>query len=220
MARIAFLGGTGPQGVGLALRFAIAGEEVIIGSRRRERAERAVRRVRERMGTPAPERHLRAAADNARAAQQADIVALTVPFHALEPLLSDIGPALAGKLILDVVNPLELIDGLFRLIPVSAGSAAGLIQALLPRAKVVSGFKNISAVALGHADRELHGDVLLCGDMQGKHWLSGIVERMPRLRAVDAGPLVNAFYLESITALLLNLNRQHQAITSVQILGL
>ena len=220
MARIAFLGGTGSEGLGLALRFALAGEDVIIGSRQAERAERGAETLRTRLhsaGTAAAV----SGRDNAAAVAAAEIVALTLPFQGVEPLLGEMAPALSGKIILDVVNRVVLRDGLFRIIPVPAGSAGELIQALVPRAQVVSGFKNLSAKELLGVNHPLQGDVLLCSDAPAatKYFVS-LIRRIPTLRAVDAGALANAQHLESITVLLLNLNRRYRAITSVQVLGI
>jgi NADPH-dependent F420 reductase len=220
MSRIAFLGGTGPHGVGMALRFALAGEEVVIGSRRQERAEQAAHRIHERLaalGSP----HRISSGENRSAVESADVVVLTVPFDGVEPLLVDLAPLLAGKIILDVVNPVVLAAGRFQLAPLRDGSAAELIQSLAPQSVVVSGFKHISASDLWHAERALRGDVLLCGNVpEAKQRFIDLVGAIPHLRAVDAGGLANASFLESITALLLNLNQQHHKVTSIQILGL
>ena len=218
MPRIAVLGGTGPEGLGLALRFARAGEAVIVGSRHRERAAAAAERVRARVGVRSPEI---SGDDNRTAAQAADVVALTVPFDGVEPLLAQIAPGLPGKIVLDVVNPLHVKRGVFALVPVAAGSAGELIQELAPQARVVSGFKNLSAKELWDIEHPLHGDVLLCSEHpEATRYFVELIDRIPQLRPVDAGALANARRLESITALLLNLNRRYHAITSIQILGL
>jgi NADPH-dependent F420 reductase len=220
MACIAFVGGTGPHGRGLALHFALAGEEVIIGSRSQARAEQVADRIRDRLGHRAPQGWVRAA-DNLSAVCAAEIVALTVPFPALASVLTDVGPFLAGKTVVDVINPVELVNGLARLRSVPEGSAAGFIQARVPAAQIVCGFKNTSAHDLWHVERPLQGDVLLCGDApEAKQHLADVVHRIPHLRPVDAGPLGMACYLESVTALLLNLNQRHHKLTSIQILGL
>jgi NADPH-dependent F420 reductase len=220
MACIAFVGGTGSYGRGLALRFALAGEEVIIGSRSLGRAEHAADRVRDRLAHGVPSGLVRAA-DNLSAVHAAEIVVLTVPFPALESVLADVGGQLAGKTVFDVVNPVEFVDGVPRLCAVREGSAAGFIQARVPAAQIVCGFKNISAHDLWHTEMPLRGDVLLCGDVpEAKERLADVVRRMPDLRPVDAGPLEMACYLESVTALLLNLNQRYHKLTSIQILGL
>lgn len=220
MARIAILGGTGPEGIGLALRFLLAGEDIIIGSRQSERAEHAADTLRERVATVAPERRI-SGRDNHTAAREGDIVALTLPFDGVEPLLTEIAPDVSGKVVLDVVNPLRLHRGVFTLMPVPAGSAGELIQKLLPDARVVSGFKNLSAKDLRAIEYPLHGDVLLCSDVpNATRYFSELIGRIPQLRAIDAGALANSRRLESITALLLNLNRLYHSITSIEILGL
>lgn len=220
MSQIAFLGGTGREGIGLALRFARAGEHVIIGSRRAERAETAARTLIAHLGASASPLHVRGSTNHA-AARAADVIVLTLPFPALETVLTEIAPALSGKIILDVVNPLTLSGGIFKMIPVPAGSAAERIQQLVPDALLVSGFKHLSAKELGELDQPLRGDVLLCSDASdAKRYFERLIARIPRLRAVDAGPLANARHLESIAALLLHLNRHYRAVTSIHILGL
>lgn len=220
MARIAILGGTGPEGMGLGIRFALAGERVALGSRQRERAEQAAAKLHEKLraaGSPATIE----AGENAEVAQAAEVVVLAFPFEGAEALLQALRPALSGKLVLDTLNPMELRDGLFRLLPVPAGSAGEQIQQWLPEAKVVAGFKNLSARELMDVKRKLHGDVLLCGnDAEATRFVADLVRRMPELRPVDAGALANSHHLESITTLLMNLNRRYKALTSVQILGL
>lgn len=219
MPRIALLGGTGSHGAGLALRFGAAGAEVAIGSRDATRAADAAQRVQARLAKLGVDRPVQGA-ENATVVGTADIIALTVPFSALGPLLAEVAPALAGKVVLDVINPVILADNVFKMLPVPGGSVGQFIQTSVPSAQVVSGFKHVSARALWRAQR-LKGDVLLCGDAPvAKRAIQDLVRSIPDLRAVDAGPLVHATYLENLTALLLNLNRQHRVVTSVQILGL
>ena len=206
--------------MGLGIRFALAGERVALGSRQRERAEQAAAKLHEKLraaGSPATIE----AGENAEVAQAAEVVVLAFPFEGAEALLQALRPALSGKLVLDTLNPMELRDGLFRLLPVPAGSAGEQIQQWLPEAKVVAGFKNLSARELMDVKRKLHGDVLLCGnDAEATRFVADLVRRMPELRPVDAGALANSHHLESITTLLMNLNRRYKALTSVQILGL
>jgi NADPH-dependent F420 reductase len=220
MARIALLGGTGAEGLGLALRFGIAGEDIIIGSRQQQRAEQAAQRLRTMLrdaGAPCRVD----AGDNAAAVAAADTVALSLPYEGVEPTLAQLGSALAGKLVLDVVNPLVFDRGMFRILPIAAGSAGELIQQLLPRSPVVCAFKNLSAKQLLDAPQQLRGDVLLCGDhADAKRYVVDLIRRIPVLRAVDAGAIGNAQHLESITALLMNLNRRYKTSTSVEVLSL
>ncbi len=219
MPRIAVLGGTGPEGSGLALRFALAGEPVIIGSRRHERAEETARLLNLRLA------RLPAAAiegaDNAAAARATDIVTLALPFTGLAPLLTELAPQLRGKILLDVVNPVQVSDGLFTVARVPEGSAAERIQRQVPDAAVVSALKNRSAKELAELHQPLEGDALMCSDApEAARAVAALVNSLRRLRAVHVGSLRNARHLESLTALLLNLNRRYRTNTSVQILGL
>jgi 8-hydroxy-5-deazaflavin:NADPH oxidoreductase len=220
MGRIAFIGGTGHEGMGLALRCALAGEDVVIGSRQRARAEAAAYKERERLLAGWPDARIEGC-ENARAIDGADIVALCVPFSGLVATLEELAPKVSGKILLDVVNPLTVKHGVFKLEPVAAGSVGELTQQLVPDAHVVSAFKNLSAEELLRLNHPLAGDVVLCGEHEpSKLQVIDLIRRIPHLRAVDAGSLVNSRRLESITALLLNLNRRYRAITSIQILGM
>ncbi len=220
MGRIAILGGTGPEGLGLGMRLALLGEEVVIGSRRLERAEAAAQEARERLATVGCRTPV-SGAENAAAIDGADLVVVSFPYSGVAELLPSLAPKLAGKLVLDLVNPLVLRGKTFCLEEVAAGSAAEAIQQVLPGSRVVSGFKNQSAEELKDITEPLHGDVLVCSDhKEAREQILALVRRIPKLRAVDAGPLINARFLEAITALLLNLNRRHKAVTSIQILGL
>lgn len=220
MGRIAILGGTGPEGLGLGLRFALCGEEIVIGSRREERARAAAAAATERLrsvGCATPVR----GATNEVAVHGADLVVLAFPFSGVGELLPQLAPPLAGMIVLDVVNPLVRANRVFALAPVPEGSAAEAIQRLLPRSSVVSGFKNESAEALNAIEHPVQGDIVVCGDDDAaRAVIVGLVQRIPHYRAVDAGVLINARFLEAITALLLNINHRYKAVTSIQILGL
>ncbi len=217
--RIAILGGAGSEGSGLALRFALAGNEVIIGSRRRERALEAARLLNARLeGFPAPQIN---GGQNAAAAETADLVALALPFDGIEPVLSEIAPLLSGKIVLDVVNPVRLSDGAFTVSPIAEGSAAEFIQRLIPTAAVVSALKNRSAHALAEIHQPLRGDALLCSNTpSAARTVEALINSIPHLRAVNAGGLRNARHLESLTALLLTLNRRYHTNTALEVLGL
>jgi NADPH-dependent F420 reductase len=220
MGRIAILGGTGPEGMGLGLRFARAGEEIVIGSRQAERAAAAAESARQRLRAVGCHTAVHGST-NEEAVRGADLVVLAFPYAGVAELLPPLAPALDGVVVLDVVNPLVRQGKVFVLTPVPDGSAAEAIQRLLPKSLVVSGFKNESADSLGDIEREVEGDVVVCSDhAAAREAVAQLVSRIPRYRAVDAGPLVNARFLEGITALFLNLNRRHKAVTSIEILGL
>jgi hypothetical protein len=220
MGRIAILGGTGPEGLGLGLRFALAGEEIILGSRQAARAAEAAEKARARLRTVGCTTPV-SGAENSAALRGADLVALATPFAGVRELLPPLAAPLAGVVVIDVVNPLLLIGKQFTVERVPEGSAAEAIQQLLPQSFVVSAFKNESAEELNAIDHEVEGDVVVCSDhADARARVVALVPRVARYRAVDAGPLINARSLEAVTALLLNLNRRHHAVTSIQILGL
>jgi NADPH-dependent F420 reductase len=214
---LAVLGGTGPEGLGLALRFAAAGETVVVGSRDAARAVAAAETIR----TAVPAARV-SGAENGVALASAERVILAFPFGGLAAFLAATAGGLAGKLVIDVIVPLGVRAGFFELAPVPGAPSVGeLIQQAAPGARVVSAFKNLSAEKLRNLATPVDGDVVVCGnDASARAEVARLVALIPRLRAVDAGGIANARYLEAITALLLNLNRRHAALTSIAILGL
>ncbi len=216
MARIAILGGTGPEGLGLAMRLAHVGEEIVVGSRQANRATEAAARI------AAAVPGARVSGDiNEAVVADADYVVLSFPFEGLAPFLTEHGHKLSGKIVIDIINPLIARRGVFSVPQIPAGSAGELAQQLAPEARVVGAFKTLSAEHLQELDHPLAGDVLLCGADEGaKQEVAQLVRRIPNLRPLDAGAIVNSRAIEGITALLLNLNRRYKATTSIQILGI
>ena len=213
---IAFIGGTGPEGLGLALRLAVAGEEVVIGSRRLERAEAAAAWVRELRSSARV-----SGAINSDAVAGADVVFVTVPYDGQRSTLSELAGALEGKVVVDTVVPVTFEKGRARPVPVEDGSAAEEAQRLLPSSRLAAAFHTLSAHKLQEGDTDIEGDVLVCGDdPEAKATTMALAEKIPGLRAVDGGRLTNARYVELLTVLLLNLNRVHRAETGVRIVGL
>jgi NADPH-dependent F420 reductase len=213
--RIAVLGGTGPEGLGLAARLAQIGESVIIGSRSAERAQDAVKTLRGQL----PQAAL-SGGPNTKAAAEADVVVLAFPYEGIDGILADSAAAMDGKLVIDTIVPLKVESKFFGVEPPPEGSAGEKIQARVKGAKVVSAFKHQSAQHLIELEHAMEGDVLLCGnDEAAKGVVAGLVRRIRDLRPVDAGDLRNARVFEAMTALLLNLNRKHKTRASVRILG-
>jgi NADPH-dependent F420 reductase len=217
VGRYAILGGTGAQGLGLAVRLAAAGETIAIGSRVVDRALAAAAEVRARV----PGADV-AGLDNRSAAASADAIVLTFPASGVADAVEALRPTLAGKLVIDTMVPLAFHGGRVDISPIEGAPSVGeLVQRRVPSARVVSAFKNVSAELLQDVGRPLAGDVLICGDdPAARREVAALVARIPALRAVDAGGLAGARYLEGITALLVNLNRQHRARTSIAIVGL
>ncbi len=213
---LALLGGTGALGSGLALRLAAAGEAVLIGSRIAARARETARRI----GATVPGAQVEGC-QNVEAVERAERLVLAVPFDGLEELLAAAGPRLAGKLVIDAVVPLAFVHGVAAVAPVpGAGSVGELLDRRLTGARVVSAFKTLPAGMLGELARPLEGDVILCGeDATARAEVRALVARLPGLRAVDAGGIVNARALEALAALLINVNRRYRAETTVRIIG-
>jgi 8-hydroxy-5-deazaflavin:NADPH oxidoreductase len=214
--RIAVLGGTGDEGLGLAMRFAAAGHEVVIGSRARERAEAAAEQVR----AAAPRAEV-SGAENGAAASEADVVFVSVPYAAQRPTLEPLRETLAGKLVVTVVVPLTFGKGGPQAEQVPEGSAALEAQALLPESRVASAFHNLSAHELMRLDQAVDCDVLVCGvDRETRQTVLDLAGSIKGVRGIDAGPLSYSRYVEDLTALLLALNRRYKTETGIRITGL
>lgn len=214
---IAVVGGTGPQGRGLAYRWARHGHRVVLGSRSPERAEATAAEIRERV----PDASV-GAAGNAEAAAGADVVVLAVPYDGHDELVSSLAGELAGKVVVSCVNPLGF-DGLGPYgLDVPGGSAAEEAQALVPDARVVGAFHHVSAVTLwGDRDRLDDEDVLVCGDDEDAKRVAVELARAVTSRdGVDAGRLRIARQLETWTAVLISVNKRYRTRSGIAISGL
>ena len=213
---LAFIGGTGPEGLGLAARFAAAGHEIVIGSRSPERAQRAVEKITARVpGARA------AGMVNEEAVQRGDIVFVTIPFAGHRETLQALALAIGAKVVVDVVSPLSFEGGKIAVIAVPEGSAAEQAQALLPQAQVVAAFHHLDASQLMRVERPMEVDVLVCADHQeAKERVMALAEKIDGVRVLDGGPLANSRYLEEFTVLLLSLNKTYKARTSLKITGI
>lgn len=213
---LAFLGGTGPEGKGLALRLALAGEEAVIGSRDAGRATAAA----EELSALASGSGI-SGAENADAAARADTVFLTVPYEGQRPLLEGVGEHLAGKVVVNVIAPMGFQRGRGAFaVEVAAGSAAEESQELAPEALVVSAFQNVSAEELLNPEVSVPGDVVVCSDhAEAKKAVMDLARQIPDLRPVDGGSLANSRYVEQITPLLVNINRIYRIHAGIRIVG-
>jgi NADPH-dependent F420 reductase len=214
--RIAMIGGTGPQGKGLAYRLARAGHEVVLGSRSEERATAAADELTSRLDGSC----VVSGATNLEAARKADVVLLAVPYDGHDQLVASLADVLRGKLVISCVNPLGFDKrGAFGL-TVGAGSAAESAAALLPESTVVGAFHHLSAVTLT-SDGPLPEDVLVCGDDKDA---KGVVMELARTvtgrPGVDAGKLRLARQLEPLTAVLISINRAYKVHSGIRITGL
>ena len=217
---IAIIGGTGPAGMGLALRWARAGETIIIGSRDAQRAREAADAITRRIGGKA---HV-SGMENSAACAAADILMLTVPFEGqaslLKKLKSAIGP---GSILIDATVPLAAGVGgrASRTLGVWQGSAAEQAAELVPpEVSVVAAFHNVSAELMG-GDNPLDCDVIVCSDDADAGQLTReLAVKIPGVRAIDGGKLENARIVEQITALLIGLNIRHKGHAGIRVTGL
>jgi NADPH-dependent F420 reductase len=209
---LGLLGGTGPQGCGLALRFALAGHEVLLGSRSADRARKVVAELDAGRGLP-----IRGVA-NEEAAERAEVVLLTFPFEGQAAVLASLAEAIGDKIVVDVVNPLAW-DGLGPYpLDVPEGSAAEQAQALLPRARVTAAFHSAAPRLLADPDRQVDTDVLVAGDdAEAKAVVIGLADEIAGCRGVDAGPLRLARQLEGFTAVIVSVNRRYRINAGVRI---
>ncbi|WP_433184349.1 NADPH-dependent F420 reductase [Actinoallomurus sp. CA-150999] len=202
---IGILGGTGDQGKGLARRFALAGHEVIIGSRNAERAQQAA----DSLGEGATAR----GAENAAVAREADVVIVAVPWDGHKATLESLRAELAGKIVIDCVNPLGFDKQGAYALPVEEGSAAQQAAAILPDSTVVAAFHHVSAVVL--LDPEIDQvdlDVLVLGDdREATNTVQALADRVKGMRGVYGGRLRNAHQIEALTANLISINRRYKA---------
>jgi NADPH-dependent F420 reductase len=203
--KIAILGGTGEQGPGLALRWAMAGEEVIIGSRSQERAEK----VAAELNAELSQARIRGL-ENPQAAEAAEIVVLTVPYTAHLGTLESVKAHVRGKIFVDVSVPLDP-DNPRRMKMPTAGSATEEAQAFFgPETKVVAAFQNVSAHLLREPQQVIDCDVLVCGnDTEAKKTVMGLIAKMG-LHAYDVGPAESARVVEGLTSVLSRLIIRHK----------
>lgn len=218
---LAFVGGTGKEGRGLAVRLAAAGHRVLIGSRLEERAAQTVGELRALLEAKGYSRIQIGGGQNLAVLAEAEVVFLTLPFAALDDLLDHCAAGLTGKIVVDVMAPIRNERGRTVVAPPAAGSVSQHLHDRAPAARIVAGFKNVAAQHLLRLGRAAVGDVLLAADdADAKAIVARLARSIPALRPVDAGPLANAAFLESLTALELNLNRLHRTVTAIRVLGI
>ncbi|MFE5188147.1 NADPH-dependent F420 reductase [Streptomyces sp. NPDC056628] len=200
---VGVLGGTGPQGKGLAYRLALAGQKVIIGSRAAERAQAAA----EELG------HGVEGAGNAACARRSDVVIVAVPWEGHGKTLESLREELTGKLVVDCVNPLGFDKkGAYAIKP-EEGSAAEQAAALLPDSRVTAAFHHLSAVLLEDPEIDsIDTDVMVLGEERADvEIVQALAGRIAGMRGVFAGRLRNAHQVEALVANLISVNRRYKA---------
>jgi 8-hydroxy-5-deazaflavin:NADPH oxidoreductase len=217
---ISILGGTGPAGTGLGLRWARAGEIVIIGSRDAARAQNAVAEIKKKAGGNAQV----SGVENSAACAETDLLVLTVPFEAQASLLKQLKPTIRpGSILIDATVPLAASVGgrSSRTLGVWQGSAAQQTAELVPKGvSVAAAFQNMSADVM-NGDGPVECDVIVCSDDPNAIQVAcELASKIPGVRAIDGGKLENARIVEQITALLIGLNMRHKGHSGIRITGL
>jgi hypothetical protein len=215
---VAIIGGTGPEGSGLALRWAQAGETIIIGSRDPQRASATAAEIQKQTSGRV------SGAENKAACESAEIVVLTVPFEGHAEMLKHLKPAFRpGQIVVDTTVPLAASVGgrPTRTLGVWQGSVAQQTAELVPDGiAVVAAFHNISAELLKH-EGPVDCDVIVCSDdKQATRRIRELARKIPGVRALDGGKLENARIVEQITALLIGFNIRHKGHSGLRITGL
>jgi len=215
---VALVGGTGPLGRGLAARLGRAGLRVWLGSRDPERAASVARDLPKDLSGGSGEV---IGVSNQEAVTRAPIVIIAVPYEAIADQLSQLDGLGKDKVLVSTAVPVEFRAGLASAVSLSAGSATAEVAFLCPDARVVGALHTVSASRLLRLAEAMNEDVLISGDdLEAKALVNALVGRIPGLRPVDVGGLESAGLCETITPLLLRLNRLHRAHTGVRITGL
>ncbi|MGA9039632.1 MAG: NADPH-dependent F420 reductase [Terriglobales bacterium] len=217
---IAIIGGTGAEGFGLALRWAQAGETVVIGSRDAARAQQAAEKIKQHVGANAKV----SGDENIAACASADLIVLTVPFEGHAAILKQLKPVLRpGGIVVDTTVPLAASVGgrATRTLGIWEGSVAQqTAETLSKEVSVVAAFHNVSSELL-NAEGLVDSDVIVCGDDPSANAeVRNLAAKIPGVRAIDGGKLENARFVEQITALLIGLNIRHKGHSGIRITGL
>lgn len=202
---LAVIGGTGKEGRALAARFARVGVSVVIGSRDAARGENAARELNARLTT-----NYVSGMSNREAAQRADVVLLAVPYDGMRPILEDIREAVQNRVVINTASSLDPERKSRARIPAAGSVTAEVQQFLGSAAKVVTAFQNVSPEKLESLDEQIDSDVLVCGaDADTRAAVINLIERTG-IDAYDAGVLANAVAVETLTAVLINLNIRYK----------
>ncbi len=218
LVNIGVLGATGPAGSALAARLAVAGHDVILGSRSTERAEE----VRAALVAKWPDHDLSrlAAADNAGAAE-ADVVVVATPWEGAAPTTAALADALSGKVVISMANALTRVGKEFQPLIPPRGSVAADVAAAAPHAMVVAAFHHVPAAELGELDGMVETDVMVCSDHpEAIAVVTQLIADIPGTRALHAGRLTAAGAIESLTAVLIGMNVRYRTRLSIRVSGL
>jgi 8-hydroxy-5-deazaflavin:NADPH oxidoreductase len=216
---VGVLGGTGPQGRGLAVRLAAAGQRILLGSRDAERAAEVAKEVAERAATAGGAEISVQGGSNVDVAGAADLVIVAVPFAGHAATLAELATPLAGKIVVDCVVPMGFDELGAYVLDVEEGSVTQQAAALLPDSHVVGAFHHLSAVLLEDLSRPtLDGDVMVVGDVrEATDTVQALAGRLPGMRGIYAGRLRNARQVEALTINLVSVNRRYKVHAGVRV---
>ena len=205
MRTVAVLGGTGKEGGGLALRWAKAGYNVVLGSRSADKAKAEAEVMKQALGGGAI-----SGAANLDAAGQADVIVLAVPYAAQQSTADEVRSALAGKILIDVTVPLKPPKVSVVQLPPEGSAVLALQNHLGAGVKVVSAFQNISAEHLRDLHHEMDCDVLVCADDEASGAVAVELAVAAGMKAWFCGPLANSVVAEGLTSVLIGINRRYK----------
>jgi NADPH-dependent F420 reductase len=216
---VGVLGGTGPQGRGLAVRLAAAGQRILLGSRDAERAAEVAKEVAEREATAGGAEISVQGGSNVDVAGAADLIIVAVPFAGHAATLAELATPLAGKIVVDCVVPMGFDELGAYVLDVEEGSVTQQAAALLPDSHVVGAFHHLSAVLLEDLSRPtLDGDVMVVGDVrEATDTVQALAGRLPGMRGIYAGRLRNARQVEALTINLVSVNRRYKVHAGVRV---
>ncbi len=215
--RIGILGGTGPAGRALAVRLASVGIDTVVGSRSAERAAQ----ICEELLAEWPDRMLPLSGAANPGAAACDVVVVATPWDAAASTAATVADELAGKVVISMANALAKMGREFQPLAPSRGSIAAAVQAAVPEALVSAALHHVPAHHLGDLNEPVDCDVLVCSDHpEATATTMEIMDKLPGIRALDAGPLSCATPVEAFTAVLLHLNVRYKARVAVRFTGL
>jgi 8-hydroxy-5-deazaflavin:NADPH oxidoreductase len=217
---VGVLGGTGPQGRGLAVRLAATGQPVVLGSRDGGRARAVAAEVAERARTVAADQQvLLDGGSNLEVAERADLVVVAVPYAGHADTLAPLADALAGKVVVDCVVPMAFDKQGAYVLDVPEGSVALQAAALLPESRIVGAFHHLSAVLLEDLSHStIDADVMVVGDeREATDTVQALADRLPGMRGIYAGRLRNAAQVEALTINLVSVNRRYKVHAGIRV---
>ncbi|HUR17667.1 MAG TPA: NADPH-dependent F420 reductase [Acidimicrobiales bacterium] len=214
---VGIVGGTGPAGSALAARLASVGVEVVVGSRSVDRAQEACDVILAKW----PDRTLKVQAGDNPVAAEADMVVIATPWEAAAATAGSVAKQLEGKVVISMANALAKVGDDFEPLVPPRGSVAAHVQHSVPNSMVVAAFHHLPARALANLNRPVESDVLICSDHPAAYQATAeLVDLIPDLRPLNAGSMSNAGPIESLTAVLLQLNIRYRARTAVRFTGI